>query len=126
MTVGGELFDRLDQVRAEPWLPGVTLALVGEAPLLDAGALGDQLRGAQQLLLVRVAFLEDARRQAVRRENRHHLFGIRELGSNHPDVVGDASQLPIELMPALDEFQTGPIAGPRPRQRRRDPPTLAA
>src|SRR4029077_16580156 len=33
MALRRELLDRLDQVGAEPWLPRVTLTLVGEAPL---------------------------------------------------------------------------------------------
>src|SRR6266851_4549965 len=105
MTVRGELFDRLDQVRTEPWLPGVTLALVGEAPLLDAGSLGDQLRGTQQLFLIGITFIENARRQAVGCEDRHHLLGIRELRSDHPDVVGDRLYVSIQLMPAVDEVE---------------------
>src|SRR6267143_7255607 len=48
MALGRELLDRVDQVRAEPWLPGLTLALVREAPLVDAGPPRDQLRGAKQ------------------------------------------------------------------------------
>src|SRR5713101_2035217 len=107
MTMGGEFFDRLDQVRAEPWLPCVTLALIGEAPLLDAGALGDQLRGTQQLFLIGITFIENARRQAVRREDCHHVLGIRELRSDHPDVVRDRLYVSVQLMPALDEVQTG-------------------
>src|ERR1700724_2945622 len=75
MTLGRELLDRGDQVGPEPWLAGVTLTLVGEAPLLDAGALGDQRRGTQQLFLVGVSFIQNARRQAVRREDRNHLLG---------------------------------------------------
>src|SRR6202022_3653474 len=65
VALGGEPLDRLDQARAKPRLPRVALALVREAPLLDAGPLSDQLRGAQQLLLVGIALIEDARRQAV-------------------------------------------------------------
>src|SRR6267378_6416688 len=47
MTQGGELLDGVDQVGAEPWLSRMTLTLVREAPLLDAGPLGDQLRSTQ-------------------------------------------------------------------------------
>src|SRR4029077_13722346 len=88
MALRRELLDRLDQVGAEPWLPRVTLTLVGEAALLDSGPLGHPIRGAQQLFLVRIAFIEDARRQAVRREDRHHLLRIAELGADSPDVLG--------------------------------------
>ena len=107
VTLGRELLHRFDQVRPEPGLPGVTLALVGEAPLLDARPPGDQLRGAQQLFLVGIALIEDARRQAVRGEDRHHLLGIRELGADHPHVVGDRLEIAVELVPALDEVQAG-------------------
>src|SRR6266852_9698687 len=121
MTVGRELFDRLDQVGAEPWLPGLTLALVREAPLLDAGALCHQLRGAQQLFLVGITFIEDARRQAVRREDRDYLLGIREPRSNHPDVLGNCLYVSIQLMPALHEVEAEGRCGAastRPRSQR--------
>ena len=64
-----ELVQVLEDVRAEPRLAGRRLALEGERPLVDARALGDEARRLEQLVAVRVALVEDPRRQRVRGED---------------------------------------------------------
>jgi hypothetical protein len=96
MALGRQLFDGVDQVRTKPWLPRVTLALVGEAPLLDASPLRDQLRGTQQLILVGITLLEDARRKTVGREDGDDLLGPSEL-STKSRLIGDAEPLGVAL-----------------------------
>ena len=59
---GRERVELLEQVRAEPGLSGRARALVGERPALEPGSLGDQPRRLQQLILVRIARLENPRR----------------------------------------------------------------
>ena len=43
----------------------------------------------------------------MRGEDRHHLLGIREFGTDHPHVIRDRLEIAVELVPALDEVQAG-------------------
>src|SRR5204863_8706642 len=47
-----QLLEVVEDVRAEPRLPGRRFALERERPTIEAGPLGDELRRLQQLLLV--------------------------------------------------------------------------
>src|SRR5207344_566305 len=64
-AVGTEPVELLEHVRAEPRLAGRARALEREGPALEARALRDEARCLQQLLPVRIAFLQDPRRQRV-------------------------------------------------------------
>ena len=105
MALRGQRFDRVDQIGTEPRLPGLTLALVGEPPLLDASSMRHQLRSAQQLILVGITLIKDARRQTVRRENDDDVLGVRELPPSPPHILGDRVEVAVQVVPALDEVQ---------------------
>ena len=95
----------VDQVRPEPPLTGVALTLIREAPLLDTRPLRDQRRRAQELRLVRIAFVEDPGRQAVRREHHHHPFGFAKPGSDRAHIVGHRLEIAVQVVPAVDEVE---------------------
>src|SRR6185437_16503928 len=59
----------VEDVRPEPRLAGRRLALEGEAPLRQPRRLSHEPRRLEQLVAVRIARLEDSRRQRVRRED---------------------------------------------------------
>ena len=56
-------FQVVEDVGTEPRLAGRRLALEGERPVLDTGAVGDEPGGLEQLILVGVTLGEDARRK---------------------------------------------------------------
>ena len=86
--------------------PGRGLALEGEAPLCETGRLGDEPRRLEQLVAVRVAGLEDPRRQRVRGED-----DVR-VGAAHP--IGEQLDEAGLVVPALDEAELR-AAGRAPR-----------
>src|SRR5437870_4414737 len=64
-----QLVEVLEDVRAEPRLACRRFALIRERPVFDAGAFHDQRTRLEQLLLIRIPSLEDARRQRMRGED---------------------------------------------------------
>ena len=113
-----QLPEVVEDVGPEPRLAGRRLALEGERPCLERCALCDELGGLEQLVLVRVARLEDARRQRVRREDDVRVRAAHALGEEV-----DEARL---VVPALDERELGaaaervfellPVAGDRHRE----------
>ncbi len=85
--------------RGEPGLARRRFALERERPVRQRSSFGHELRGLEQLLAIRVACLEDARREGVRREH-----DVRARASH---AVREHSTNPARL-PALDEGQLGP------------------
>ncbi len=90
----------VEDVRAQPGLAGRARALKGERPGLEPGALGDQPRGLEELVLVGIALVENPRRQAVRREDDVPVEAA------HP--LGEHVEVRLVRSPALDEAQLGP------------------
>ncbi len=89
----------IEDVGAEPRLAGRRLALERERPVLGAGGLGDEPRRLEQLLLVRIAELEDSGGQRVRREHDVRV-GAANLRREELDEAG-------LVVPAVDEAQLG-------------------
>ena len=84
----------------EPRLARRRLALEGEAPVVaDAGLLGDQARGLEQLVAVRIARVEDPRGQRVRRED--------DMGVRSANAAGEELDEPRLVVPAVDERELG-------------------
>ena len=108
----------VEDVRPEPRLAGRRLALEGEAPLAEARRLGDEPRRLEQLVAVRIARVDDPRRQRVRRED------DMRVGAANP--VGEQLDEAGLVVPAVDEAQLGAagertlelLAVARDRQRR--------
>src|SRR5579862_8770314 len=57
--------EMVEDVRPEPRLTGGRLALEGKAPLTEARRLGDEPRRLEELVPVRIARVDDPRRQGV-------------------------------------------------------------
>ena len=96
--------EMVEDVRAEPRLAGLRLALEAEAPVGEAGALRHEAAGLQELVLVRVALGEDPLGEAVRGED-----DVR-VGAAH--AVREQLDEAGLVVPALDEAQLG-AAGER-------------
>ncbi len=94
----------IQDVGPEPRLAGRRLALVRERPVAEPCALGDEAGRLAELLVVRIALVEDARRQGVRRE--HDV----RIGAAHTRCEEVDERL--AGVPALDEAQLG-TAGER-------------
>ena len=108
----------VEDVGAEPGLPGLRLALEGERPVVHPGRGGHERRRLEQLVAVGISLREDPRRQRVRRED--HV----RIGAANP--VGEERDEARVVVPALDERARRPpperplelLAVARDRQRR--------
>ena len=67
----------------------------------DAGALGDQARGLEQLVAVGIAVGEDPLREAVRRED--------DVGVGPAHALGEQLEVGLVVVPALDEDELGAV-----------------
>ena len=97
-----QIVEVIEDVRAEPRLAGRRLALKRERPVRDAGFLRDETRRLVELILVRIALGENARRQRVRGEDhvpRSSAHAVRNEVDERRKVV-----------PALDEAKLRAIA----------------
>src|SRR5437667_5340134 len=82
LAPGRERVELLEQIRPEPGLAGRARALERERPALEPGALRDEARGLEQLLLVGVSLLQDPGREAVRGEDDVRI-GSADPGGKH-------------------------------------------
>ena len=100
----------VEDVRPEPGLAGRGLALVGERPSVELRLVGYQPRRRQQLPLVGVALVEDARREAVGGED--------DVGLRAADAVGEERDEAGIVVPAVDEGQAARPSSASSRRRR--------
>src|SRR5206468_3025075 len=82
----------VEDVRPEPRLARRRLALERERPVGHSGTLGDETGRLEQLILVRVAELEDAGRQRVGAED--------DVGVGAADLVREHAQERVVIVPA--------------------------
>src|SRR5918995_1683947 len=100
-----QVVEVIDDVRAEPGLPGRALALERERPVVQAGPPGDELRRAEQLVLVGISHRQDPLRKRVRRED--------DVGVCPAHPVGQHVEERLVVVPALDEDELGAPVEPR-------------
>ena len=112
----GERLEVVEDVRPEPRLARLRLALEGERPLADRRGVGDERGGLEQLVAVRVARVDDPRGQRVGREDDVRLA----VPGDRPDAARERVDEARLGAPAADEARLGTRRRPR---RRRAPRT---